>query len=95
MGAPPGRASTKVVLKWILETFRFGTRTTTKTRFNFYVCFAYLKENDTPESFIVHFLTRKKLTRLFFLKVVKPSAERKKIKLLTFDNLFPPQRLSR
>ena len=44
-----------------------------------------LKNN--PESFILLFLLR-----LFILKEVKPSPDRKMIKLLTFDNLFPPLR---
>ena len=33
------------------------------------------------------------LVGLFILKKVKPSSDRKMIKLLTFDHLFPPLRL--
>lgn len=33
------------------------------------------------------------LVGLFILKKVKPSSDRKMIKLLTFDDLFPPLRL--
>ena len=37
--------------------------------------------------------TRSRPPRLFILKKVKPSSDRKMIKLLTFDDLFPPLRL--
>ena len=49
---------------------------------------------DTPESSIILFST-KKLLRFFILKKVKASSDSKMIKLLTFDNLFPPLRHSR
>ena len=49
-------------------------------------------KQDTPERFILAFFT-KKLVGLFILKKVKPSADRKTIKLLTFVDLFPPLRL--
>ena len=39
-----------------------------------------------------YFFSLKKLVRLFILKEVKPSPDGKMIKLLTFDNLFPPLR---
>ena len=41
------------------------------------------------------FFSPKKLVRLFILKEVKPSPDSRIIKLLTFDNLFPPLRHSR
>ena len=47
-------------------------------------------KKDTPERFILLFFHQKKLVRLFILKEVKPSPDGKMIKLLTFDNLFPP-----
>ena len=40
--------------------------------------------------FLLLFFSTKKLVCLFILKEVKPSPEGKMIKLLTFDNLFPP-----
>ena len=49
---------------------------------------------DIPESSIILFST-KKLVRFFILKKVKASPDSKIIKLLTFDNLFPPLRHSR
>ena len=49
---------------------------------------------DIPESAIILFST-KKLVRFFILKKVKASPDSKIIKLLTFDNLFPPLRHSR
>ena len=62
------------------------TRTSTCTRFDLSFC-AFSKK-DIQESL-------KKLVRLFILKEVKPSRDRKIIKLFTFDNLFPPLRHSR
>ena len=57
-------------------------------------CFcACSQKKDTPDSFILRFFT-KKLARLFILKEVKPSPDSRMIKLLTFDNLFPPLRHS-
>ena len=47
-----------------------------------------------PESFIV-LGSPKKFVRLFILKEVKPLPDSEMIKLLTFDNLFPPLRHSR
>ena len=49
-------------------------------------------KKDTPERFILVFLT-KKVSRVIYTKEVKPSSDRKMIKLLTFDDLFPPLRL--
>ena len=49
-------------------------------------------KKDTPERFILVFLT-KKVSRVIYTKEVKPSSDRKIIKLLTFDDLFPPLRL--
>ena len=48
-----------------------------------------------PESFIVLFIQQKKVSTAILLKEVKPSPDRKMIKLLTFDNLFLPLRHSR
>ena len=49
-------------------------------------------KKDTPERFILVFLT-KKVSKVIYTKEVKPSFDRKMIKLLTFDDLFPPLRL--
>ena len=50
--------------------------------------FAYSQNIDTLESFTVIF-SPKKLALLSLLKKIKPSPNRKMIKLLTYDNLFP------
>ena len=42
-------------------------------------------KKDTPERFILVFLT-KKVSRVIYTKEVKPSSDRKMIKLLTFDD---------
>ena len=47
---------------------------------------------ETPEFFIELFLPEK-LALLSILKEVEPSPNCKMLKLLTFDNLFPPLRL--
>ena len=52
-----------------------------------------LKKTTQKASF--YFFSPKTLVRLFILKKVKPSPNSKMIKLLTFDNLFPPLRHSR
>ena len=44
---------------------------------------------DSPESFILPF-SLEKLALLPLVKEVTPSPDRQVIKLLTFDNLFPP-----
>ena len=79
--------------KYLEETFRFedSRRMTTRTRLIWLeVFFAYSQKIDTPESFIVIFFYPEKLALLSLVKEVKPSPDRKLIKLLTFDNLFPP-----
>ena len=55
-----------------------------------------LKNIDVPESFILLFFREKIwLTRFFLMKEVKPPPDRKMIKLLTVDDLFPSLRHSR
>ena len=49
-----------------------------------------IPKKKTPRRDSFHFFSPKKLVRLFILKEVKPSHDGKMIKLLTFDNLFPP-----
>ena len=51
------------------------------------------QKKDTPESFILLFLTKKVSTLGIYTEggyLTKPSPDSKMIKLLTFDNLFPP-----
>ena len=50
--------------------------------------------NRLPESFITLFFASK-ICMVICIEEVKPSPYRKTIKLLTFDNLFPPLRHSR
>lgn len=59
----------------------------TTTRMTFHLKF-FREFLDTPEASFLPFSARK-VKRLFLLKVVKPSSDRKIIKLLTFCNLFP------
>ena len=55
-----------------------------------------LEKIDAPKSLIVpFFFSLENIALLYLLKEVKPSVDRKMIKLLTFDNLFPPLRHSR
>ena len=88
--APVTQANFVVV--WKLEIFRFDDEDACEMRFNFNF-FMYSQKIDTSESFIVLF-SPEKSARLFFLKEVKPSPDRKMVKLLTFENLFLPLRHS-
>ena len=63
--------------------------TSTSARFELKILGVFSK-NIHSGKFHFLFFTPKKLIRLFILKEVKPSSHRKMIKLLTFDNLFPP-----
>ena len=75
----------------LIERFRFEdeneyetVRDLTKSFFAFF----FLK---TARKLHFNFnFSPKTLVRLFILKEVKPSLDRKMIKLLIFDNLFPP-----
>ena len=64
----------------------------TSTRFNLKVFARALKKRH-PGKLHFNFFSPKKLVRLFILKEAKPSTESRMIKLVTFDSLFPPQRL--
>ena len=77
---------------WKLEIFRFDDENACETRFNFNF-FVYSQKIHTPESFIVLFSSEKS-ARFFLLKEVKPSPDRKMVKLPTFENLFLPLRHS-
>ena len=67
------------------------SRTTTaiKTRFSF---FRVLKKIGIPET---SFFLPERSARLYLLKKVKLSSDCKKVKVLTFDNLFLPPHHSR
>ena len=65
-----------------------GKRTRTSTRFYWTFFGRVLKKGTRKASF--NFFSPKKLVRLFLLKEVKPSPDRKMIKLLTFGKIFPP-----
>ena len=77
---------------WKLEIFRFDDENACETRFNFNF-FVYSQKIHTPESFIVLF-HQKSQHGFFLLKEVKPSPDRKMVKLPTFENLFLPLRHS-
>ena len=59
--------------------------------------FARVLKKKTPRkaSFSFLFFSPKKLIRLFILKEVKPSPDRRVKELLTFNNLIPPLRHAR
>ena len=65
-------------------------RTSMSTRFNLkYLC--VFSKKKTPRKVSFYSFSPKTSVRLFILKEVKPSPDSKMIKLLNFDNLFPPQ----
>ena len=66
-------------------------RTRLSTRFNLKFL-RVLKEKKTPRKASFYLFSRKGVRRLFILKEVKPPADSKMIKLLAFDNFFPPLR---
>ena len=78
----------------MLETFRFEDENHYEYEIWFKVFSRIVKKMDTPEIFIVLF-SPEKLALLSLLKEVEPSPDCKMLKLLTFDNLFPPLRHSR
>ena len=83
------------MLRLHIETFRFqdkGRRLRVGDLTSSF--FAYSQNIDTPESFILPF-SLEKLALLPLVKEVTPSTDRKMIKFLTFDNLFPLLRHSR
>ena len=77
-------------LKYDKRLLDSRTRINTRMRFAFKFFSHIKKKIDTPESFVVLFVTRRVSTVIIFLKVVKPPPDCKMIKLLTFDDLFPP-----
>ena len=83
-------------LKYDKRLLDSRTRINTRMRFAFKF-FSHIKKKkiDTPESSVVLFVTIRVSTVIIFFKVVKPPPDCKMIKLLTFDDLFPPHRHSR
>ena len=69
---------------------------TTSTTLDLKFFFAHCQKIDTTESFIAFFFSAEKLGQLLsFIVEVKPSPDRKMIKLLKFVNLYSPLRHSR
>ena len=66
---------------------------TTSTRFNLKFFTRVLKRRH-PGKLLFSLFSPKKSVRLIKQKDVKPSPDSKMIKLLTFENLFPPLRHS-
>ena len=77
-----------------IETSRFEEEHDYETRYYFKFFFPY-SQKFKPRKASLYFFSTKKLTGLFLLEEDKPSSNRKIIKPLTVDNLFPPLRHSR
>ena len=86
--------TTSVSFDSILESFRFQDEDDYDYEIWFKVFFEYRQKIVTLEFFILLF-SPEKLALLSWLKEVTRSPDRKMLKLLTFDNLFPPLRYSR
>ena len=78
--------------KWI-ESFRFED----DDGYDYEICLkvSRILKIYTPRRASFHHLSLENLALLPLVKGVKPSPDRKMLKLLTFDNLFPPLRHSR
>ena len=79
----------------LLETFRFEGQSDHKYETSLAVFSAIVIKIDTKECFIVLHFKPGKLALLSLSEEVKPSSDRNKITLLTFDNSFPSLRHSR
>ena len=77
-----------------IENLRFDDESEYEYESNLILLRVFSKK-EIPESFISLFFHQKTLVRFLILKEVKPSPDRKMIKLLAVDNLFPPLRHSR
>ena len=86
------RNSRKVFVGRHNKDHLIDSRMRTKYILNFFNVFSY---NINPGKIHCAFFPLKKLARLFLLKEVKPSPDRKMLKPLSFENLFPPLRYSR
>ena len=74
-----------------IKSFRFETSTSTRFNLKFLRVFWKKEKKKTPwKASFYFFCSPKKLVRLYILKDVKPSPDSKMIKLVTFNNLFPP-----
>ena len=78
-------------MKLVIETFRFKDGDVYDYEILLKVFFAYSQNMTSRKASFYHF-SREKLALLSLVKEVIPSADCKMIKLLTFDNLFPPLR---
>ena len=86
------RNSRKVFVGRHNKDHLIDSRMRTKYILNFFNVFSY---NINPGKIHCAFFPLKKLARVFLLKEVKPSPDRKMMKPLSFENLFPPLRYSR
>ena len=91
----PIRASTIVAIYHIqmatviiIKTFTFKDQNDYEYEIWFKV-FSRSVKKWTPQNTSLHFFSPEKLVLLSLLEEVKPFPDRKMIKLLTFDNLFP------
>ena len=75
-------------VKWKYRQNDSRTRTTTWARLTFKVCHAFSKNRLLGKLYFT-FSHQKRLARLFLLKEIKTSPDRKKIKFLTFATCFP------
>ena len=77
---------------YIIESFRFED----DYKYEMWLkVFLRILKTKTPRKASFYHFSLKKLALLTSMKKVTPSRDRKMIKLLTFDNLFPPLRHSR
>ena len=76
------------------ETFRVEDENDYEYEIWFEV-FSRIVKKQTPRNSSLYFFSPEKIALLSLLKEVDPSPDCKMLKLLTFDNLFPPLRHSR
>ena len=86
------RNSRKVFVGRHNKDHLIDSRMRTKYILNFFNVFSY---NINPGKIHCAFFPLKRLARVFLLKEVKPSPDRKMMKPLSFENLFPPLRYFR
>ena len=79
---------------YLLESFRFEDENDYDYEIWLNVLSRILKKCTLQKATLSFWFTIK-VSTVIFIKEIKPSPDRKMIKLLTFDNLFPPLRHSR
>ena len=89
----PKSSSSRELTVPVLESFRFGDDNEYEISLKTFA--RVLKKKKIPRKDSFYYFSPKQLVQLFILKEVKPSPDRKMIKLLQFDNMFPPLRHSR